>query len=129
MTALAAVPLLSLRAGPPPPRPGRPQRHVGRNRNLVLLTIWGCLIVTGQYALVAFLALDLNQSSGLTLAEGSVLVVVANAAGIVGRIVWGLVSDRHSGGNRKAFLLAINVVGPASARCSCSPFRARRRSS
>jgi MFS family permease len=40
-----------------------------------------------------------------------VLVVVANAAGIVGRIVWGLVSDRHSGGNRKAFLLAINVVG------------------
>jgi predicted MFS family arabinose efflux permease len=111
VTALAAVPLLSLRSVSPPPRRAGPQRHVGRNRNLVLLTLWGCLIVTGQYALVAFLALDLNQSSGLTLAEGSVLVVVANAAGIVGRIVWGLVSDRHSGGNRKAFLLAINVVG------------------
>jgi ACS family hexuronate transporter-like MFS transporter len=77
----------------------------------VLLTIWGCLIVTGQYALVAFLALDLNQGAGLTLAEGSILVVVANAAGIVGRIVWGLVSDRHAGGNRKRFLLAINIVG------------------
>ena len=111
VTALAVVPLLSLRSVSPPPRPAGPQRHVGRNRNLVLLTVWGCLIVTGQYALVAFLALDLNQSSGLTLAEGSVLVVVANAAGIVGRIVWGLVSDRHSGGNRKAFLLAINGVG------------------
>ncbi|HEY3614104.1 MAG TPA: MFS transporter [Gaiellales bacterium] len=111
VTALAAVPLLSLRGMPPPPRPAGPQRHVGRNRNLVLLTIWGCLIVTGQYALVAFLALDLNQNAGLTLAEGSVFVVIANAAGIIGRIVWGLVSDRHSGGNRKTFLLAINVVG------------------
>jgi predicted MFS family arabinose efflux permease len=111
VTALAAVPLLSLRGETPPPRPAGPQRHVGRNRNLVLLTIWGCLIVTGQYALVAFLALDLNQNSGLTLAEGSVFVVVANAAGIIGRVVWGLVSDRHSGGNRKTFLLAINVVG------------------
>ena len=115
VTALAAVPLLSLRGETPPPRPAGPQRHVGRNRNLVLLTVWGCLIVTGQYALVAFLALDLNQNSGLTLAEGSVFVVVANAAGIVGRVVWGLVSDRHSSGNRKTFLLAINVVGVVGA--------------
>ena len=38
-----------------------------------MLTAWGCLIVTGQYALVAFLALDLNQGAGLTLAEGSIL--------------------------------------------------------
>ena len=29
-------------------------------------------IVTGQYAIVAFLALDLNQGAGLTLAEGSI---------------------------------------------------------
>jgi ACS family hexuronate transporter-like MFS transporter len=111
VTTLAAIPLLTLRGVPRPPRPVGPQRHIGRNRNLVLLTIWGCLIVTGQYALVAFLALDLNQGAGLTLAEGSILVVVANAAGIVGRIVWGLVSDRHAGGNRKRFLLAINIVG------------------
>jgi predicted MFS family arabinose efflux permease len=111
VTTLAAVPLLTLRSMPRPPRPAGPQRHIGRNRNLVLLTLWGCLIVTGQYALVAFLALDLNQGSGLTLAEGSILVVVANAAGVIGRIVWGLVSDRHAGGNRKSFLLAINIVG------------------
>jgi MFS transporter, ACS family, aldohexuronate transporter len=96
---------------PPPPRPATPLPHVGRNRNLLLLTAWGCLIVTGQYAIVAFLALDLNQGAGLTLAEGSILVAAANVAGIVGRIFWGLVSDRQDGGNRKRFLLAINVVG------------------
>ena len=111
VTALTALPLLSLRAAPPPPRPEGPQQHVGRNRDLLMLTTWGCLIVTGQYALVAFLALDLNQGAGLTLAEGSVLVAVANVAGIVGRVLWGLVSDRHHGGSRKAYLLTINVVG------------------
>jgi ACS family hexuronate transporter-like MFS transporter len=111
ITALTALPLLSLRGVPPPPRPATPLPHVGRNRNLILLTVWGCLIVTGQYALVAFLALDLNQGAGLTLAEGSILVAAANVAGIAGRIFWGLVSDRQDGGNRKRFLLAINVVG------------------
>jgi MFS family permease len=80
-----------------------------------MLTAWGCLIVTGQYALVAFLALDLNQNAGLTLAEGSILVAIANVAGIVGRVFWGLVSDRHDGGSRKVYLLTINAVGLAGA--------------
>lgn len=111
VTALCAFPLLSLRAVPPPPRPVVRLPHVGRNRNLLMLTAWGCLIVTGQYALVAFLALDLNQGAGFTLAEGSILVALANVAGIIGRVLWGLVSDHHRGGSRKAYLLTINVVG------------------
>jgi MFS family permease len=110
VTALTAIPLLSLRAVPPPPRPAKPLPHVGRNRDLLMLTAWGCLIVTGQYALVAFLALDLNQGAGLSLAEGSILVAVANAAGVIGRVLWGLVSDHHRGGSRKIYLLTINVV-------------------
>ena len=111
VTALTAIPLLTLRAVPPPPRPVVRLPHVGRNRNLLMLTAWGCLIVTGQYALVAFLALDLNQGAGFTLAEGSILVALANVAGIIGRVLWGLVSDHHRGGSRKAYLLTINVVG------------------
>ena len=111
VTALCAFPLLSLRAVAPPPRPVVRLPHVGRNRNLLMLTVWGCLIVTGQYALVAFLALDLNQGAGFTLAEGSILVAIANVAGIIGRVLWGLVSDHHRGGSRKAYLLTINLVG------------------
>jgi MFS family permease len=113
VTALTALPLLGLRAVPPPPRPVVRLPHVGRNRNLLMLTAWGCLIVTGQYALVAFLALDLNHGAGFTLAEGSILVAIANVAGILGRVLWGLVSDHHRGGSRKAYLLTINVVGLA----------------
>ena len=113
-----ALPLLSLRATPPPPREPGPQQHVGRNRNLLMLTAWGCLVVTGQYALVAFLALDLNEGSGLTLAEASIFVAVANVAGIIGRVLWGLVSDKHRGGSRKAYLLTINAVGLIGARAA-----------
>jgi MFS family permease len=111
VAALTALPLLSLRGAPPPARVEGPQPHVGRDRDLLLLTTWGCLIVTGQYALVAFLALALNQGAGLSLAEGSILVAVANVAGIIGRVLWGLVSDRHRGGSRKVYLLTINVLG------------------
>jgi MFS family permease len=111
VTLLMALPLLTLRDAPRPPRPVEPLPHVGRNRDLLMLTAWGCLIVTGQYALIAFLALDLNQGAGLSLAEGSILVAVANVAGIIGRVLWGLVSDRHAGGSRKIYLLTINLVG------------------
>jgi MFS family permease len=111
VTTLTALPLLRLRPVPPPARPAQRLPHVGRDRDLLLLTAWGCMIVTGQYALVAFLALDLNQNAGLTLAEGSILVALANGAGIVGRILWGLVSDRDASGNRKLYLLTINIVG------------------
>src|SRR5919204_47133 len=45
-----------------------------RDRNIRLLTLWGCLVVTGQYAIVAFLALDLHRSAGLSLARASLLV-------------------------------------------------------
>ena len=82
-----------------------------RNRNVRLLTLWGCLVVSGQYALLAFLALDLHQSAGLALATGSLLVAVAQAAGIVGRVAWGAVSDRALAYGRKPLLLVLTVVG------------------
>jgi MFS family permease len=82
-----------------------------RNRNIWLLTAWGCLVVSGQYALLAFLALDLHQSAGLRLATGSLLVAVAQAAGIVGRVAWGAVSDRALRYGRKPLLLVLTVVG------------------
>jgi MFS family permease len=91
------------------------ERHLAgnpaRNRNVRLLTAWGCLVVSGQYALLAFLALDLHQSAGLALATGSLLVAVAQAAGIAGRVAWGAASDRALSYGRKPLLLVLTVVG------------------
>jgi MFS family permease len=86
-------------------------RNPARNRNVRLLTLWGCLVVSGQYALLAFLALDLHQSAGLALTTGALLVAVAQGAGIVGRVAWGAVSDRALAYGRKPLLLVLTVVG------------------
>lgn len=84
-------------------------------RNVALLTVWGCLLVTGQYATLTFLALDLHQRAGLALTTGSLLLVVANAAGAVGRVGWGALSDRVLGFGRKPLLLMLNGAGLAGA--------------
>lgn len=85
------------------------------NRNVGLLTIWGCLLVSGQYAILAFLALDIHAGAGLSLASASLLVAVANAFGIAGRIGWGAFSDRALRYGRKPLLLLLNALALASA--------------
>jgi MFS family permease len=87
--------------------------HPGRNRNVLLLTAWSCLVVSGQYALLAFLALDLHARAGLSLATGSLLVAVANGTGVVGRVAWGAASDRILARGRKPLLLVLTAVGLA----------------
>jgi MFS family permease len=78
-----------------------------------LLTLWACLIVSGQYALIVFLALDLHETASLSLAGGALLVALANATGIVGRIAWGAASDRALSRGRKPLLLVLTAVGLA----------------
>jgi len=109
IAAVAVIPLLLLPAdptrAPAPPRGDRPR--LLRDRNIVLLAVWSCLVVSGQYALLAFLALDFHQRMGLSLASGSLLVAVANASGIAGRIAWGAVSDRALSRGRKPLLVVL----------------------
>lgn len=118
VTVAAVVPLfrsgIEPRDGPrPAARPGGPSPL--RDREVMLLTAYGCLLVSGQYALITFLALDLSRSAGLALATASLLVAVAQGSGIAGRIAWGALSDRFLDRGRKPLLLALTVVGLAGA--------------
>jgi MFS family permease len=116
---LALVPLALARIASPAAEPllagGSTIPAPSRNRNVRLLTLWACCVVSGQYALLAFLALDLHESAGLTLAAGSLLVALANASGIAGRVGWGAVSDRVLARGRKPLLLVLTAVGLAGA--------------
>jgi MFS family permease len=108
---LGVVPLIALerRRLDAPPR----ARDVGGralNRNIVLLTIWGAVFVSGQFGLLAFIALDLHQRRGLALAAGSLLAVLAQAGGVAGRVGWGLLSDRLLDRGRKPLLLVLTAV-------------------
>jgi predicted MFS family arabinose efflux permease len=119
LTALLVLPLLRVEPEARPHRPSPAARvrppSPARDRNVRLLTLWGCMIIVGQYAVLAFLALDVHEATGRTLASASVLVLVANAAGIVGRLLWGAVSDRGAGRGRKRTLLGLTATGLASA--------------
>jgi MFS family permease len=94
-----------------PPRPSGPRF----DRNIRLLTLWACLLVTGQFSVIAFLALDLHEGSHLSLARASLLVAVAQATGIAGRVLWGAFSDRALAHGRKPQLLILTGVGLAAA--------------
>jgi MFS family permease len=114
--AVAAVSILPLLLARHPRRePGAARQPAGpspaRDRNIRLLTLWGCLIISGQYALVSFLALDLHGGAGLSLATASLLVAVAQAAGVAGRVAWGALSDRALARGRKPLLLVLTSVG------------------
>jgi MFS family permease len=110
LTAAFVLPLLRVdlergtgaRGGGPSP---------GRDRDVRLLTLWGSLVVVGQYALLAFLALDVHTATGRSLASASVLVVVAQVAGIIGRLGWGALSDRGEKPRRKPMLLVLTSAG------------------
>lgn len=84
-----------------------------RDRNILLMTSWGCLLIGGQYVLVAFLPVYLYADGGTSLRFAVlVLVLAASAQGgaIVGRIVWGVVSDRLTTGSRP-LMLTLSGIG------------------
>jgi predicted MFS family arabinose efflux permease len=90
-------------------------RTAARTRELRLLTVWACLVITGQYALLTFLALDLHRNGGVPLRRAAIVVAVAQLAGVAGRIAWGSVSDRLGAHSRRSPLIVVTGVGLVAA--------------
>lgn len=78
-------------------------------REVWLLTVWGTIAVTGQYVVLVFLPLDLHARRHVSVAAAASFVAVLQAAGIVGRIGWGWISDRWISHGRHLFLLVVTV--------------------
>jgi MFS family permease len=95
--------------------PGQSGWSPFRDRTVMLLSVWGCLLVSGQYALIAFFALDLEHGVGLALATASLLLATAQAFGVVGRVAWGGLSDRLLRRGRKPLLIALTLVALVAA--------------
>lgn len=81
-----------------------------RSRQIVLLTIWGCLISGGQYTFVSYIGLQVHEAGGISLATAAILVAFAQLGGIIGRVGWGFVSDRRMGGRRQPLVLGSTAV-------------------
>ena len=107
-----------------PPGPMTAPRAVGGRGPImaVLLTreLWLVAVATGIFAAMqtvwmAFLALYLQGVVGLSLLAASRYLAVAQAGGVVGRVAFGVLSDRVFGGRRRAPLA---IAGCTSALCS-----------
>ena len=118
------APAASLRPTPPPPRD-----RAGTTRGAQPQPAhadW--LGLPGRHranALITFLALDLNEGSGLALTEASIFVAMTNSPGSSAACSWA--SSGPPRRSRKAYLLTINAVGLIGPVLSSSS-RARRRS-
>jgi predicted MFS family arabinose efflux permease len=107
-----------------PPRPPAPAVEAGArspmstvllNRNLWLLA--GCTLVFAamQTVWMSYLVLYLQGVVGLSLIAASGYLALAQFGGMLGRVSFGVLSDRAFGGNRR---LPLAIAGIGSALCS-----------
>jgi len=85
------------------------------NREIVLLSVGTAFLMGVQYAgssyLVMYLGDILKASTRVSpLILAGLLLSVAQAGGMIGRVGWGVVSDHLFGGRRKGTLIGLNVV-------------------
>ena len=82
------------------------------------LDVWGFLpasfgtaiFLIGQMSLITYLPLYLKESMGFTSYWASQALAIAQGGAMVGRIGWGVASDRLFGGRRKIVLIIIGLV-------------------
>jgi MFS family permease len=116
--ALAAA-LVTPRRAPvarlaPAAAPRETWRALSRHPEVRSVVLWGSLVVGAQFTLVAFLAADLADSGASTLTRAALLVAIAQAGGVAGRIGWGVLSDRALSGRRAPILLGLPLLGVAA---------------
>ena len=82
------------------------------------LNVWGflpasfgtALFLIGQMSLLTYLPLYLKESMGFTAYWASQALAVAQGGAMIGRVGWGVASDRIFGGRRKIVLVIIGLL-------------------
>ena len=99
----------------PPSRGGTSIRAVLGMRDLWLLSGATFVFAAMQTVWMAFLVLYLESVVGLSLLAASRYLALAQGGGMVGRVVFGLLSDRVLGGSRR---VPLAIAGAGSSLCS-----------
>ncbi|MBI4635072.1 MAG: MFS transporter [Candidatus Rokubacteria bacterium] len=118
LTVVASIVLYRDPPGLPPARAetaARPFRAVLLTRDLWLVALSTLMFAAMQTVWLAFLVLYLQSVVGLSLLSAGRYLALAQVAGMVGRVAFGVLSDRAFGGRRRAPLA---IAGCGSALCS-----------
>ena len=109
----AAAPIPTTSSGPSARAPnGRPATSARAllTRDVLLAAIAGGLLPFAQFALVTYLALYLSQAHDVPVTTGAQFLLAAQLAGGIGRIIWGIASDRLFGSRRRPPLIAAGLL-------------------
>lgn len=85
-------------------------RRVITNRGILLLGALWMIYAAVQFGILTFLILFLKEVILLPLTIAGMLLTVAALSGAVGRVLWGIISDRVFGGERKPVLFIIGLL-------------------
>ena len=84
---------------------------IARTPKIAYAGIWALVFVGGQYALLTYLALYLEDDLGVDRTEAFAAVALANLSGVAGRLAWGWLSDRAFGSRRRPGLVLLSLLG------------------
>jgi ACS family hexuronate transporter-like MFS transporter len=84
--------------------PRREWRKILKNRNMILLSVAGAFCALVQSSLFTYTILYLKDARGFELIRAALCLTLMNGGGILGRIFWGILSDRLFKGSRKIVL-------------------------
>jgi predicted MFS family arabinose efflux permease len=98
-----------------PPRAARPFRDVLGNRDLWLVGVSTLIFAGVQTVFLSFLVLYLTEVIALDLVVAAKYLVAAQVSGVAGRVLFGLLSDRLFGGQRR---IVLAIAGAGSMGCA-----------
>ena len=82
-----------------------------KNRNMILLSVAGAFCALVQSSLFTYTILYLKDARGFELIRAALCLTLMNGGGILGRIFWGILSDRLFRGSRKIVLqLLVSLI-------------------
>ena len=85
-------------------------KNILTNKDIILLSVIATIFAVVQITVVSYLILYLQEVALLSVGLAGLYLGLANASGILGRISWGIVSDRIFGGKRRIVLQIIGCI-------------------
>jgi predicted MFS family arabinose efflux permease len=78
-----------------------------------LIGLAAIFLALGQFVLITYIALYLVEVWRLPVTLAELYLVAANAGGVIGRLLWGVISDRLFAGNRRSPLILASLMAAA----------------
>jgi sugar phosphate permease len=86
-------------------------RKIYRNKNIILLSVAGSFCALVQSSSLTYTILYLRDAKNFELLQAAFCLTLMNIGGILGRVFWGMMSDRLFNGSRKITLqLLVSLI-------------------